>query len=107
MRALPGDVLAVEADRPRGGPEEPGQQVEAGGLAGAVGADQADDLARLDREVGAVDRAPSVETLWDVRGLEERDRSAGGARGRRRRGSPQPESGQLPRQGDDASGQEQ
>ena len=41
----PGDVLAVEEDPARGGPEHAGQAVEEGGLPGAVGPDDGADLA--------------------------------------------------------------
>ena len=41
----PGDVGAVQADRAAGGAQEAGDDVEQGGLAGAVGADDTEDLA--------------------------------------------------------------
>src|SRR3546814_4007801 len=53
------DVVAGEAD-PTGGGHEPADGVHERGLAGPVGADQADDLARGDVEVDvADDRAPA------------------------------------------------
>ena len=45
----PGDVLALEADAPAPRREQPGDGAQRRGLAGAVGADQRDDLAGLDR----------------------------------------------------------
>ena len=42
---------ALVADRALGGDVQPGEAVEEGGLAGAVGADESDDLARVDGEV--------------------------------------------------------
>src|SRR5438132_408619 len=72
MRPPPGDVMAVEPDRSGRGREEPRQQVEARGLAGAVGADQADDLPLVDGEIEAVDRGQSPEVLAETARLEER-----------------------------------
>jgi hypothetical protein len=52
------DVDAVEAaTRARRSAAIAGEAVEEGRLAGAVRADQADDLALLDGQIGAVDRA--------------------------------------------------
>ena len=48
-----GDVAAVEDDLPGGRLEELGEQVEDGGLAGAVGADQRMDGAAPHLEVDA------------------------------------------------------
>ena len=45
---------------------------KAGGLAGAVGAEQADDLAVLDLEVDAVDHAPAAVDLHQSVGFEHR-----------------------------------
>ena len=42
------DVLAVEPDRPRARMHQPGDRSQGGRLAGAVGADQGDDLSLLD-----------------------------------------------------------
>src|SRR5690606_33289128 len=50
VRLQAGDVRAVEEDPPGGRLQHAADQVEAGGLAGPVGADQAADLARSDVE---------------------------------------------------------
>src|SRR5262249_59739009 len=77
VRPKPGDVLAVEDDRAGGGPQEAAQEIEAGRLAGAVGSDEADDLAFLDGEVDVVARGQAAEV-------------AGGGGGRARRARPPP-----------------
>ena len=57
-----GDVLAVEEDLAVVGRDLAGGHAEAGGLAGAVGAEQADDLADIDLEIDAVHNlAPAVK----------------------------------------------
>ena len=57
-----GDVLAVEEDLAVVGRDLAGGHAEAGGLAGAVGPEQADDLAGVDLELDAVDDlAPAVD----------------------------------------------
>ena len=53
--APPGDV-AHHAGRAAGGIDDAGEQLERGGLAGPVGPEKGDELARLDREVDAADR---------------------------------------------------
>src|SRR3546814_13818180 len=45
---------------------QPGRRLERGGLAGAVGADQADDLAAFDPEVGGVERDGGLVCLAQV-----------------------------------------
>ena len=40
---------------PRGGSDDAGEQLERGGLAGAVGAEKGDELALLDRQIDAAD----------------------------------------------------
>ena len=52
-----------------------GQAVEEGRLARAVGADQAEDVALLDRHRGVVDRLEGAERLGDVPGLNQHGRS--------------------------------
>ena len=47
--------LAVEEDAAAAGLEEPGEGAQGGGLAGAVGADEGDDLAGFDGEGDALD----------------------------------------------------
>ena len=67
------ELDAVEGDRARGGRQELGQQVEAGGLAGAVRAKQADALAGRDveREVG--DDFPVLVAFLQVSCAEHQD----------------------------------
>src|SRR5262249_40372762 len=72
VRSEPGDVLTVEPDRPGRRLEEPRQEVEAGGLARPVGADQPDDLALRDAEVEVLDRGEPVEALGELAGLQQR-----------------------------------
>src|SRR5205807_3802633 len=50
---------------------EPGDAVERGGLARAVGADHRDDLPLVDDEAHVVDREQAAEALDDVLHLEE------------------------------------
>ena len=57
-----GDVFAGEDDLRRARLEHAGDQVEDGGFARAVGADDGANLARLDRQVDAVDRDQRAET---------------------------------------------
>ena len=58
--------LAVEGDRAAIAFVEPRQAVEERRLAGAVGADQAGDLPRLDAERDAVERDDAAEADRDV-----------------------------------------
>ncbi len=51
-----GDVLAVEAHRPRGRGQQPGDRGQRRGLARAVGADERDDLALVDPQPEVPDR---------------------------------------------------
>jgi hypothetical protein len=55
--ALPPGDQAVHFDLPGGRHQDAGQHLDRGGLAGAVGAEVADQLALLDVEADAVDRA--------------------------------------------------
>ena len=55
-----GDVLAGEHDRAGVGLDHAAGHAEGGRLAGAVGAQQADDLARIDFEIDAVDDAAAA-----------------------------------------------
>ncbi|UUZ61951.1 hypothetical protein LP418_12585 [Nocardioides sp. B-3] len=48
--------LAVQLDRPAGRRRQPEHHVDGGGLAGAVGAEEGDDLAGLDGQVDPLDR---------------------------------------------------
>src|SRR5262249_44480969 len=62
-RRKAGDVTAGEADLAGIGPELPVDDVEAGRFAGAVRADQCQELAFLDREAHVVDGAQGPEGL--------------------------------------------
>ena len=53
VRRHPGDVAPVEADDAGIRRQRAGDQIQRGGLAGAVGAEQADDLAGVDRQIDA------------------------------------------------------
>ena len=66
VRAEAGDLLAVEPDPAGGGREEAGDDVEEGGLAGAVRADQAGDRALGDRDRDPVDGADAAEMHVEV-----------------------------------------
>src|SRR5437867_2553972 len=64
-------VFAPEADAPRVRREEPRDDVEEGGLAGAVRPDHREDLAGLDAEAHARQRGQRPEPLGDVVDLED------------------------------------
>jgi hypothetical protein len=64
-------ALALEPDVTFVRRVEPGDDVEGGGLAGAVRADQTDDLARLGVEGDAVERDDPAEMLGHILDLEE------------------------------------
>ena len=66
------EALAVEADIALIRRVEARDHVERGRLPGAVGADQADDLAGLRDERDAVERDDPTETLRDILDLEQR-----------------------------------
>ena len=67
---LAGDVLAVEDDLARGRGEEPGEEVEEGRLAGAVGAHEGVDRAGPDDEVDLGDGPEAAELLGQGARLE-------------------------------------
>ena len=58
-----GDVTAVEADRPGVGGDQTGDDVKAGGLSRAVGAEQADDFAALHGDVDVAQYRPPLEAF--------------------------------------------
>ena len=58
------DVDAVEHDLPLVGLDHAAGHAEAGGLAGAVGAEQADDLGLIDVEADAIDH-PAAAVGFD------------------------------------------
>src|SRR5690606_6914803 len=64
------DRLAVQAHRARGGREHARDQVEGGGLARAVGADEGVDLPGLYAQVRALDRLNAAEAHADLAGFE-------------------------------------
>ena len=63
--------LAVEHHRTRGGPVHTGDRVEAGGLAGAVGPDEAEDLTALDAERDRVQGGEPAEFDRQILGFEQ------------------------------------
>ena len=65
------DRLAGHRQRPVG-IDDAAERVQERGLARAVGADQAEDLAVVEREAHAVDRAHAPELHPDVLGVEQR-----------------------------------
>jgi ABC-type iron transport system FetAB ATPase subunit len=71
IRAPAGDVEAAQRHAPGIRPVDAGDQVEAGGLAGAVGSDQRDDLAAANGEAHVVDRLEAAEALRDALDDEE------------------------------------
>ncbi len=76
----------LEADRAAVEAIEPGQAVEQRRLAGAVGPDQAEDLAGRDVERDAVERDDAAEALWIRRRYaEKRPGNAGLRNGLKRR----------------------
>lgn len=60
-----GDVAPGEFDAARGGPFEAGDQAQQGGLARAGGAEEGEELAFPDGELGAVDGTQRTEFLGD------------------------------------------
>jgi hypothetical protein len=63
MRGPAGDVLAAEPDAPGVGAERARDQVEERGLARAVRAHDAQELARLEAQADVVDREDAAEAL--------------------------------------------
>ncbi|CAE7229328.1 bsn, partial [Symbiodinium necroappetens] len=75
----PGDVLALDDERARGGRVDAGDEVEEGGLAGAGGAHEGEEVAALDAQVEAVEGADGVLALGVLADeLGERDALAFG-----------------------------
>jgi len=60
------DVGAHHAHAARVGAREPGDEVDERGLAGAVRAEQPEELAALDRQADAVERAQAAIALLDL-----------------------------------------
>src|SRR5258708_7016082 len=71
MRRQFGDILAIEADRAGGRREKSGDQVEEGGLAGAVRPDDRAHLALRDIQRYIAYRHEVTEALGDVVDLED------------------------------------
>src|SRR5207302_1978394 len=93
-----GDVLTEEQDLAAVRLDEPRDGVEDGGLAGAVRADDPEDLAFLELEADAVQGVDAAVALRDVPGLEDRLPVLGHALARRGAAG----SGHRPRRGADA-----
>src|SRR5262249_49317743 len=65
------DVLAVEEDVSRRDRPDAGDRLQSGRLAGAIGADQRDNLARVDREGQALDGPNAAVENLDVAQLKK------------------------------------
>src|SRR6185437_710193 len=76
-------IPALEGDRAAVAPQEAVEQVEERRLAGAVGADDAEDLALADGESHLLHRAQSTEGLGEIADDEDRLAGAGGSGVRR------------------------
>src|SRR5262249_30154846 len=72
MRGEPADRPLLEAHFATVAPQRPRDQVEHGGLAGAVGPDQSDDLATHDGKRHLVDRNEAAKGLARAGNLEKR-----------------------------------
>ena len=81
-RVVDRDLLAVDEDLAGIGDVGTGQDPHQGRLAGAVAADQADDLAGVEVHVHPVHGMDAAERDADVAHLDERRRPDGGAAGR-------------------------
>src|SRR6185437_6387217 len=71
LRGRVGHIAAIEQDAAARRPEIAGDAIEEGRFAGAVGADEADDLAFGDGEVGASHRLEAAEGFDDVLRLKQ------------------------------------
>ena len=68
----PGDArLPLEVDLSCRRIVDAGDDVEERGLAGSIGADQADDRLLGDREVDVIDREQAAEPLGDLGGVQD------------------------------------
>jgi len=76
VRAEPGDQAAVELDGALRRLDEPGDRTQRRGLAGAIRADQRDDLALLDGERHALERMDPTVVDVEIGDLEERHQLA-------------------------------
>ena len=75
------EVPSVEANGPGARADDPGDRVEGGRLARAVGADERDDLALLDRQRHALEGVDVAVVGVDVVDFEQRHRQTVGAPG--------------------------
>ena len=71
MRRRAGDVLPVKQQLAFGGIIDPADQIEDRGLAGAIRADDREDLTFLDSEAHRIDRADTAEPDRDFLGVEQ------------------------------------
>jgi len=71
VRRHPGDVAAVEQDRPRGRRKQAADEVEECGLPGPVRPDDGPQLASRHRERHLTHRNEAAETLGDVANLQD------------------------------------
>ena len=67
----PGDINAFEADGPGVGADDPGEAVDEGGFAGAVGADERSDLPRRDAERHVSQGRQAAEIFAEVGNLQQ------------------------------------
>jgi hypothetical protein len=67
----PGDVDAVDAQRPAVGPDERGDRADERGLAGAVGAEHGDHLAAVGDHVQPREGLDLAEALGEAAGLDD------------------------------------
>src|SRR5262249_48749726 len=89
----PGDVFTVQQDLSAGGPNHPGEAVEEGRLAGAVGADDGADLAAPYSDADVVQGGEAAEAHAEPLGAQDGNGAptvgGGGAGSRRARGHAQ------------------
>src|SRR5690606_5698423 len=78
------DAAAVELHFAGIGQHVPGEHVEQGGLARAVGTDQADQFALGDIHADAIDRPQAAEALLDAADFEQRHQASFAVPARRR-----------------------
>ena len=71
LRRGAGDLGAFEPDQAGVGAVDAGDDVEQRGLARAVGTDEAQDLAALDREIDPVERGDAAELFGEPAHFEE------------------------------------
>ena len=76
-RRPPRDILAGERDRARARADDPEHRLQRGGLPGRVAAEQADELARADRQVRVLEDVHLPVVGVDAREAEERLRPVG------------------------------